>query len=341
MSKSNAVLLAIAVIAIGSAAWYRQQVFKQEEKPAPPTSLHVAFVTGGSGPYWQSTANGAREAADDHKIKLDVAMPEQDESLEEQMTLLTKLKLAELDGVAVSPLSAEAQTSLLNRIQEQTNLITFDSDAPYSQRRGHVGTSNYGAGGLCAELVAEAIPDGGKTLVLMANRTKNNMIDRQAGFEDGLKRRSMAPDDEEPPPAIEVVGFVVDEGDSQTAADGIRTALERHQDLACIVGMNARHGGVIMKTLGELDQLGKIKVVAFDLDDPTLDGVSDGHIYATIAQDPYKYGYEAVRMLYSLAQKKSDELPITGGGTINISTEAVRKDNVDKFRRRVASRSAE
>lgn len=342
MSKSNAVLLAVALVAIAAAAWYRQQVFQQEAPPTPPENLHVAFITGGSGPYWQSTANGAREAGEDHGVTVDVEMPADAESLEEQMALLTKLKPADFDGVAVSPLSAEDQTPLINRIQSETNLITFDSDAPYSQRRGHIGTSNYGAGAKCLELVNEALPEGGKVLVLLANLTKANMIDRQLGFEEKLKIRNAAVNDgDEPPPAIEVIEYLTDEGDSAAAAEGIRRTLAEHSDLACIVGMNSRHGAVILDTLKELDQLDKVKVIAFDATDPTLDGVKDGHIYATIAQDPYKYGYEAVRLLQSLAASASDELPITGGGTIYIDTEVVRQDNVDKFRRRIASRSAE
>ncbi|MCA9237251.1 MAG: substrate-binding domain-containing protein [Planctomycetales bacterium] len=337
MSKSNAFLLAVAAIAIVAAAWYRQQVFRE---PPQPTTLHVAFVTGGSGPYWQSSIRGAEAAAKEYHIEIDVETPASDESLEQQTSLLAQLKYSDLDGVAVSPLNAEEQTPLINRIQQETNLVTFDSDAPLSQRRGHVGTSNYGAGALCAQLVGEAIPDGGPVLVLLANLTKENLIDRKAGFEDALKRRGLENGDEPAPPEITVVDYFVDNGDDAACAAGISRTIGEHEDLACIVGMNARHGPIILSTLKELDRLGSIKAVTFDAEAPTLQGVEDGAIYATIAQDPYKYGYEAVRMLHSLAHDGASDVPIVGGGTINITAEAIRQSDVQGFRERLQSRAA-
>ena len=158
MSRSNAVFLGISIVAIAAALWYRQQVYVQEPVVERP---RLVFVTGGSGPYWQITADGARDAAEALGCELKVKMPEDDESLEQQMTILASLKPGQLDGIALSPLSSEGQTPMINRLQQETNVVTFDSDAPLSMRRGHVGTSNYGAGSLCAELVCEAIPDGG------------------------------------------------------------------------------------------------------------------------------------------------------------------------------------
>ena len=63
--------------------------------------------------------------------------------------------------------------------------------------------------------------------------------------------------------------------------------------------MNAQHGPILLRVLRDLDKLGKIKLVTFDDDEQTLGGLESGDIYATIAQDPYKYGYEAVDMLAS------------------------------------------
>ena len=297
MSKSNAYLLLIAVCAIGAALWYRQQVFSQREVP---TTVRLAFVTGGSGPFWQLTANGARAAAEKYQCELDVQMPEDDENLAQQMTILSNLRTEKLDGIALSPLSAEEQTQRINRLQEKLKVATFDADAPLSNRRIHVGTSNYAAGRQCAGLVEEAIPDGGKVLVLLANLTKDNMLDRKSGFEDGLAIRKTSADQE--PPQLEIVGFLTDQGDSKQTGNIIEEALAKDSDLACIVGMNARHGPVILETLKEQGKLGEIKVIAFDEEEETLDGIESGYIYATIAQNPYMYGYEAVKMICSLCQ---------------------------------------
>lgn len=338
MSRSNVFLLAVALVAIGLAFYYRQQQ-AVPAKPIPDTPK-LAFVTGGSGPYWQLTADGARAAAKSLKCDLEVSLPAEEESLNQQMAILTALQVDSLDGVAVSPLDAEGQTSLINRMQQKTNVVTFDSDAPHSLRRSHVGTSNYAAGILCARLVAEALPEGGKVAVLMANLTKENMIDRKSGFEETLSKAEDSEEREGKAPELSVTNFMIDNGDLSVTKNNIEIALNDHDDLACIVGMNSKHGAVILKTLEELDKLGEIKVVAFDAEPATLEGVEQGHIYATIAQDPYKYGYEATRILATLSRSGDYEVPIVGGGTININAEAVRKEELEKFKDRLIARTA-
>lgn len=337
MSRTNAFFLLVALGAIAAALWYRQQVF-QEAAPilTPPK---IAFVTGGSGPYWQLTASGARAAAKESQSDITIEMPTEEESLEQQMTILARLSPQNLDGIALSPLDAAGQTLLINRLQQQTNVVTFDSDAPLSSRRGHVGTSNYGAGILCGKLVSEALPEGGKVLVLLANLTKENMIDRKSGLEASLNKVPAA-DEEESSTEITVVDFLIDNGDADLIHKHISDALTKHADLNCIVGMNAQHGPQIVEVLEKEGKLGELKVVAFDEEEGTLAGVEQGHIFATIAQDPYKYGYEAVRMLNSLHRENNTEVPIVGGGSVNINTEAIRQDNVQAFRDRLKARVA-
>jgi ribose transport system substrate-binding protein len=352
MFRSNFLFLGIAAIAIAAALWYRQQVF-QLRPTLPKPSL--AFITGGSGPYWQITARGARSAADKYNIDLKIEMPADEESLQQQMAILTRLDYDKLNGIALSPLDAEGQTQLINRIQRHTNVVTFDSDAPLSNRRAHVGTSNYGAGVLCAQLVAEALPNGGKVLVLLANLTKENLIDRKSGFEESLNKILAKADEEVPADTIEevlsdtieevpvpeltVVDFMTDNGDANASRNNIRDTLSKHPDLACIVGMNAKHGAIIRSVLEAEGKLGEIQIVAFDEEAATLDGIEAGHIYATIAQDPYKYGHEATRMLYILYREGSSEVPIVGGGTVHITAEAIRKKELKAFRERLGARA--
>jgi ribose transport system substrate-binding protein len=104
--------------------------------------------------------------------------------------------------------------------------------------------------------------------------------------------------------------------------------------------MNARHGPILLKVLKGLDKLGKIKLVTFDDDEQTLDGLESGYIYATIAQDPYKYGYEAVRTLAMLCRGNAYLLPVVGQGSVYVGAEAIRKDNLSDFRVRLKKRQA-
>jgi ribose transport system substrate-binding protein len=131
---------------------------------------------------------------------------------------------------------------------------------------------------------------------------------------------------------------MTDGGDKALSQKNMVAALEKHEDLACMVGMNAYQGPLLLESLTAAGKLGKIKLVVFDELNDTLDGIEAGSIYATVAQDPYEYGYEAVRMLTLLHNGKSRALPIIGGGSINVNCKPIRQADVNEFRKRLQER---
>ena len=96
-----------------------------------------------------------------------------------------------------------------------------------------------------------------------------------------------------------------------------------------MVGLFAYNPAMILEALRGADMVGKIKVVAFDQDDVTLQGIKDGTVHGTVAQDPYMYGYESVRVLAALS--RGDRSVIPAGGFQNIQGRQIRKDTVDAF----------
>jgi ribose transport system substrate-binding protein len=335
MNGQRVLLWSIAGIALLAAVGYNLSVFT--EPAAPP--VNIVFITGGSGPYWQRTIDGAKSAADELDANLEVQVPKTAENVVEQTQLLEGLRDKKIDGVAVSPLDAEGQTELINQLTKQTFLVTFDADASDSRRQSHVGTTNYSAGRACARLVRDAIPDGGKIAVLVANQTKENLIDRKGAFQERIMQFADDGIKEGDPLKYSIVGFYEDGGDDAKCAANIRETLKQHPDLACIVGMNAKHGPVLLKVLQEDGQLDKVKLVTFDDAPETLQGVDDGHIFATLAQDSFGFGYEAVKILCNLKRGDAVAVPMGGRGQVYFGVEVINKDNVDDFRKRMADQS--
>lgn len=338
MSRARIVVWSILLVALAGAIGYRLNSLRQ---PPPPPPVAVAFVTGGNEGYWKMTVNGAQAAARKNGVNLQLAMPAENENVEEQTALLAKLDPAKLDGIAVSPLDAEGQTELIDKLGEKTKIVTFDSDAPESKRLSYIGTSNFSAGRVCARLVNEALPQGGKVAVLLANLTKDNVRDRRGGFDERIADYADDVEAGATGPKFVVVEYLVDNGSAQKCAENIRDALAKHADLACFVGMNAAHGPVLVKTIGDAGKLGQITLITFDVEDETLDGIEAGHIYATVAQDPYNFGYESVKLLASLSRGDETRLPIVGKGSLSISAEPITKDNLAAFRQRLRSQSAQ
>lgn len=337
MNGSHKTVWVLVAIALVSAGWFRLQTM--EGGPTKPQQVPtIVFLTGGSGPYWQLTSLGAEAAAAELGVELDIKMPSGDEDIGEQTQMLVKLKPDNLGGVAVSPLNAEGQTRLINRLAERTNVVTFDSDAELSNRKCYVGTNNYSAGRLCANLVAEALPSGGEVAVLMTHLTKSNLIDRKIGFEERLQSGGAEKEGETPSGKYTIVDYLVDDGSKAKCFHMTRKVMDSHPDLKCIVGMNAQHGPILLNVLKEAGKLGQITLVTFDEEEATLQGIEDGHIYATVAQDPYMFGYEAIRMLTRLYGGDEMAMPIVGQSSVHVSATPVKKENLQEFRKLLKER---
>ena len=73
--------------------------------------------------------------------------------------------------------------------------------------------------------------------------------------------------------------------------------MSRHPDVDGLVGLFAYNPPLILEALEGAGKIGEIKVIAFDEDDETLQGIIDGTIEGTIVQQPYEFGYQSVKYL--------------------------------------------
>ena len=140
------------------------------------------------------------------------------------------------------------------------------------------------------------------------------------------------------PPEYEVLEPVEDGIDIQRYRKNIQAISKEHPDLGAFVGMFSYHGPVLLEVYEELNLENKPQLIVFDEEEAVLDGLADGRIYATVVQDPFKYGYESVRMISALNSGYVAELPIAGRGSIFLPCEAITPEGVDAFRKRLAAR---
>lgn len=334
MLQNKAFWIAL-VAAIAGVAYVRSTAPQTEKLKTDPVT--VTFITAGEGDYWDAAIQGAEDAAEQQGITLNVVRLKSPESIEEQMQALSVVSMSNANGVAISPIDPERETPILTQIASIKPLVTYDSDASKSARHGYIGTSNFSAGLVAGTLVKTAIPDGGKIAVFMANETKENLIERKGGLRTRIAE-SPDPDASPVDPRYSIVGFYTDEGDNAVCEKKVDELLEEHPDVACIVTLNARQAPVVLKQLDAHSKTDAVKLIVFDTSDEMLDAVESGRVYAAVAQDAYKYGYEAVKMVGYLCRGEEEFLPVVGRGAIHISVEPLRKDNVAAYRDRIEAR---
>lgn len=293
----------------------------------------LAFVTNGEADFWNIAKAGALAAQKDFNLKVDVRMPAG--GVVDQKRIVEDLLARKVDGIAISPIDPDNQTELINMACERTRVITHDSDAPGTKRLCYVGMLNYTAGRMCGELVKEALPDGGSIVILIGRLEQDNAKKRRQGLIDELMDRPEDSKRFDPPGTVvkgdkyTVLDTRTDQFDTSRAKQNAEDMIVSYPELKCMVGLFEYNNPAILEALSAAGKLNKIKVVAFDEADATLQGIKDGTVHGTIVQDPYHYGYESMRILGELVRGNDGALP--KDGFLNLPARKIRKDNVDAF----------
>ncbi|OAI55694.1 sugar ABC transporter substrate-binding protein [Verrucomicrobiaceae bacterium SCGC AG-212-N21] len=320
-----AAVFALAVVAPGLISCGEKR--KEGDKP------RVAYMGNAIAPFWSIAEKGARKAAAEFGADVDVRMPANGAA--DQKRMVEELLARGVDGIAFSPADPKNQLDLMQQIARNTNLITQDSDAPDAPRLCFVGMDNYQAGRLCGKLIKEAMPDGGKIMMFVGRAGQLNAQQRRQGITDELLDRPAekpgndAPDAELKGGKFIILGTRTDEVDFAKAKANAQDTLTAHPDVGCLVGLFSYNTPKIYEAVKEAGKLGQVKIIGFDEEDDTLRGIQGGHIFGTIVQSPYRYGYESVRILTALA--KGDKSVVPASKFVEVPAKAVKKADVDTF----------
>ncbi|MCP4504832.1 MAG: substrate-binding domain-containing protein, partial [Fuerstiella sp.] len=300
----------------------------------------VAYVTNGIASFWVIAEKGAMDGGREFNADVHVRMPP--DGVADQKRMCRDLLAQGIEGIAISPIDPDNQGDLLAEIAQHTRLITHDSDAPDSERRCYIGVDNYTAGRMCGALVKEAMPEGGSVMIFVGRLGQANAKLRRQGVIDELMDREPDASRYDEPSAAVIKGDRYTVLDTRTdgfdfgkAKANAQDAIAKYDDLGCMVGLFAYNPPLMLDAVREANKLDKIKIVAFDEDETTLQAISDGEMYGTVVQDPYKYGYESVRVLAGLA--RGDESVLPEGGFLDIPARQIRQDNVQAFRAELKS----
>ena len=192
-------------------------------------------------------------------------------------------------------------TDELNKVASQTLLICHDSDAPNSKRVCYIGTDNTAAGVQAGGLIKAALPDGGKIMLFVGTLDAQNAKERYAGIKQALEGSK-----------VEIVDVRTDDTDQARAQRNVEDTLVKYPDIAGLVGLWSYNGPAIVNAVKAAGKVGKVQIICFDEEAPTLAGVADGSIYGTIVQQPYEFGKQAI--LRMAAYIRGDTNQLAGGG---------------------------
>jgi ribose transport system substrate-binding protein len=109
----------------------------------------------------------------------------------------------------------------------------------------------------------------------------------------------------------------------------VQDTLVKYPDVAGLVGLWSYNGPAIINAVKEAGKTGSVKIVCFDEEDETLAGVKSGAVFATVVQQPYEFGRQAMTVMANYL--RGDKSVVPAGKQIFVPTKAIQKDNVEEF----------
>jgi ribose transport system substrate-binding protein len=309
-------LLALSLIALLIASCNSAD---KTETGSTAKELRLAFVTNNSSDFWTIARKGMEKAdAELADVSAEFKI-NSDPTAGEQKRIIDDLLARGVDGIAISPVDPVNQTPFINEAAKKTLIFTQDSDAPESDRACYVGTDNVAAGRQAGDLIKEVLPSGGKIMLFVGKLDARNAQERIQGIKEVLQGTK-----------VEIIDVRTDDTDVARAKSNAADTIVKYPDVKALIGLWSYNGPAILSAVKDAKKVGQIKIVTFDEADDTLAGVQEGAIHATVVQQPYEFGYQAIKLMAQAL--KGDKSFIPANKQIIIPTLVVNKANVEEFK---------
>ena len=178
--------------------------------------------------YWVACEKGVLDAGKDLGYSVVFNGPAETDSAK-QINMIEDMLSKRISGLAVAPNDAGAVGQIFDdAIEMGVNTITFDSDAPTTNRSWYVGpSSDYLMGRQIGEMIGEQMGGKGELAFMVASLGAENQVSKVEGARAVLAEKY---------PDIEIVTTVVSDDDNQKAFANAQNLLSTYPDLDGILG---------------------------------------------------------------------------------------------------------
>jgi ribose transport system substrate-binding protein len=221
-----------------------------------------------------------------------------------------------VDGLAVAAAERKALVQSIDRaVSLGIPVAVFDSGVDSTNYLTFIATNNYDAGQMAARELAKLLNGKGSVAIIMHEPGSASTMDRERGFDDLMTKEF---------PGINVVARQYGHSDRSKARSAAENILAAHPDLDGMFASSEPSSVGAALAIKSRALGGKIKFVAFDSSESLIEDLKADVITAMVVQDPFKMGFEAVKVLV-------DKLNgINPAKRIDLAPTVVEKQDLDK-----------
>ena len=278
-------------------------------------SYTIAVIPKGSThEYWKSVKAGADAAGKELGVTIQFKGPLNENDKDDQIKLVETFTTSKVDGIVLAPLDDQALVKPVHEAVGQTiPVVIIDSALKSDETSSFVSTDNYKGGTIAGEEMVKELGDKGSLIMLRYQKGSASTDEREKGFMDVIAKH----------PGIKVLSS------NEEAGSTVDSAQQKSESL--LGGFKNPDGSLqaqgiycpnesstfgMLRVLEENKWAGKVKFVGFDSSPKLIDGLKAGEINALVVQDPYNMGYQSVKTIVNLLNKKAIEKRIDTGATL-------------------------
>jgi ribose transport system substrate-binding protein len=292
--------------------------------------LRLLLITSGSQAERRALAEGARAAAEECGVEL--AVRSIDPSSRASLIEATASVIADgIHGAIVSQAISDDVVRELRKVSGVSKVITCGSEVASADRLIHVGTNQYSAGRLCGNLIKEALPTGGRIVVLVDDG------DEVASTRLTALQETLASQMTHQSPRWELVAELKSGDSASDVERELELELQRHADVSCVIDLRRGASQGATAQAAAVAESHRVKFITFDQSAEALAAVETGQVYAVISDNAFGQGYQAVQHLASICHGNEMRMPAAAHGGVNVPVSIVRQGNVAEHRAQLAA----
>lgn len=280
--------ISMFIFAVGCGRQGAQQSAAPEPEDDGITTIAVV-PKGTAHVFWQSVHAGALTAGKEFDVEIAWNGPQTETMKNMQISIVKDFIVREVDGILLAPQDENAMVGVVEQAaREGIPTAIFDSGIATEKYLSFVATDNYQGGVKAAHELAKRLNNKGSVIIIRVDPGSASTNDREQGFEDTLKSEY---------PEIEVVGAQYGYSDREKSRAVTEDLLSAHPDVDAVFGPNESSTFGALLALQARDLAGKKVFVGFDSSDELVNALENGEIHALVLQNPFKMGYEGVKVL--------------------------------------------
>lgn len=292
------------------------------EPAAAEDQPYVILVNALVGhPVYEQQAEAARKAAEEYGVKLEIIGPTFGTT-----TIVTDYIAAMENAITLAPDAIIGEPfdpslfEVFDRAKQAgipmflTSNLLEDQDAFIAW----IGTDNYNYGLNAADMIAAKTEGKANICVVMGDLATTNQVEQRKGLEDRIAEKY---------PDMKITNVVADKNDVATAMSVIEDTLNTYPETNVVIMLESTGGPGVVQVCEEMNRT-DVLILDIDAVDATIDNIAAGKVWATLAQNFYKRGYESVRMAYEYLTEgdAATFAKLNDSGTVLID-----KSNVDTY----------